>query len=430
MAAQVKWNPKIAKFRAMAERKVDLKDLEVKPSTRLRCINSGSTVINMLVGGTRLEDGTFVCPGWPRGKITEIFGRESSGKSTVAMMAMGQALLEDGGAGLYVDLEHAVMDSYAKKLGVDFLSGNATRVAPHTAEETEAVVNSAALAGVDLIVVDSVAAMVSKREVMRDVTDDKQKLGIGELARMMSNWMPKLQDIISRTRTCVIFLNQTRDKIGAMGYSEEAKKSTPGGNALKFYASNRILLTPKRSAKAKVYNPIIKAYEEVPIATDVLVKNVKNKIDARQGHTGLVTLRYGVGIDEMRTMLNVAEAYKIVGISKGKNKQVVYCFKSPTSGEVVEVAGLEKFRYELSKKPDLFTEMQNLSIERILQGYKAIDDEQLSNLASDAVYVKEGNDDDDDDDPSPTESVDPEEMGLEDDDMPEAAGPSIDASDL
>jgi recombination protein RecA len=288
---------------------------------------------------------------------------------------------------------------------------------------------SAALAGMDLIVIDSVAAMVSRREAMRDVTDEKQKLGIGELARMMSNWMPKLQDVVSRTGTSIIFLNQTRDKIGAMGYSEEAKKSTPGGNALKFYASNRILLTPKRTAKAKVYNPIIKDYEEVPIATDVLVKNVKNKIDARQGHTGLITLRYGVGVDEMRTMLNVAEAYKIVATAKGKNKQVTYCFKSPTSGEVVEVAGVEKFRFALSKKPDMFSEMQNLCIERILQGYKAIDDEQLSNLASEAVYVKDG-DDDDDDDGGVTETVDPEEMGLEDDEAPEAAGPSIDAGDL
>ncbi|OPZ36859.1 MAG: recombinase A [Synergistetes bacterium ADurb.BinA166] len=420
--ATVKWNPKLAKFRTMAAKQVDIEDLEVKPSSRLRCINSGSTVLNMLLGGSRLADGSFVCPGWPRGKMIEIFGRESSGKSTVAMMAMGQAIAVDGGAGLYVDLEHAVMDSYARKLGVDFSGGgNATRVLPHTAEETEAVVNSAAMAGVDLIVVDSVAAMVVKREVLRDVTNEKEKLGIGELARMMSNWLPKLQDIIARTSTCVIFLNQTRDKIGAMGYTEEAKKSTPGGNALKFYASNRMLLTPKMSAKAKIYNPVIKDYEEVPIATDVLVKNVKNKIDAKQGHTGLITLRYGIGIDEMRTMLNVAEAYKIVAATKGKNKQVVYSFTSPSKGETIEVAGLEKFRFALSKNRPLFEEMQSLCIERILQGYKNIDDEQLSNLAEDAVYTKADAEDDDDDGPGPQDGS-LSDMGLDEDDGPK--GPS------
>ncbi len=423
----VKWNPKIAKFRTMAERKVDLADIEVKPNKKLRCINSGSTVINMLIGGTRLPDGAFVCPGWPRGKIIEIFGRESSGKSTIAMMAMACAIQEEKGAGLYVDLEHAVMDTYARKLGVDFEAGNASRVAPHTAEETEALVDSAALSGVDIIVVDSVAAMVSKREVSRDVMDEKQKLGIGELARMMSNWMPKLQSIISRTGTCVIFLNQTRDKIGAMGYTEEAKKSTPGGNALKFYASNRILLTPKRSAKAKVYNPITKSQEEVTIATDVLVKNVKNKIDARQHHTGLVTLRYGVGIDEMRTMLNVAEAYKIISI-KGK-KQKTYGFKSATTGESVEVAGVEKFRAAIGKNPELWKELHGLCVERVLQGYKSISDEELSGLAEDAVYTQDGADDDDDDGPDP-DRVDPEDMEEESEsEVPEVA-PPIDMSTI
>jgi len=324
------------------------------------------------------------------------------------------------------------MDSYARKLGVDFAGGgNATRIAPHTAEETEAAVNAAALAGIDLVVVDSVAAMVSRREVMRDVTNEKEKLGIGELARMMSNWMPKLQDIIARTGTCVIFLNQTRDKIGAMGYSEEAKKSTPGGNALKFYASNRILLTPKMSAKAKIYNPIIKDYEEVPIATDILVKNVKNKIDARQGHTGLITIRYGVGIDEMRTMLNVADAYKIVEAKKNKNKTVSYLFKSPSSGEVVEAVGIEKFRFAMSKKPDTFAEMQSLCIERILQGYRAIDDEQLANLAEDAVYTKDGAQDDDEDGGPGPSFVDPSEMGIEEDDGSAAADtPSVGAEDV
>jgi recombination protein RecA len=423
MAAVVKWNPKLEKFRKFAADKVDVKDLEVRPNGRMRCINSGSTVVNMLIGGSRLPDGSFVCPGWPRGKMVEVFGRESSGKSTIAMMAVAQALLEKDGAGVYVDLEHAVMDSYARALGVNFGgSGNVTRFSPHSAEETEAIVNSAALAGVDIIVVDSVAAMIPQREIMRDVTNEKEKKGMAELARHMSDWLPKLQDIIARTGTFVMFLNQTRDKIGAMGYSEEAKKSTPGGNALRFYASNRLLLTPKMSAKAKIYNPVIKQYEEVPIATDVLVKNVKNKIDSKQGHTGLITLRYGIGIDEMRTMLNVAEAYSIVKASKGKNKQVTYEFKSPSTGEAVSTAGLERFRHALSKSPELFAEMRELCVEKILQGYKSIDDEALSKLAEDAVYTKEGVDDDEDDG-SPAQSGSLGDMGLDED-----SGPSLDTS--
>jgi len=418
----VKWHPKLAKWQASMSKRVNMPDIIVQPSFRVECINTGSTVLNMLIGGSRLEDGSFVCPGWPKGRIIEIFGRESSGKSTIAMMAMGQALQVNGGTGcgLYVDLEHAVVDAYAQKLGCDFRppdlggTGQAIRVAPHTFEETASLVDGAALNGIDMIVVDSVAGLVSKREVMRDITNEKEKLGVAEVPRLMAGWMPKLQDIISRTGTVVIFLNQTRDKIGAgpMAKSEEAKKTTTGGNALKFWASIRMMLQPKQSAKASIYNPITKQKEDLPVATDVLVKNIKNKIDSRQGHTGLVTLRYGVGIDELRTMMNVAEAYNIVSKRSAKNQPVQYTFKSPSSGVIVEATGMEKFRVALQRDPNALRELVSLAVEKIVQGYKAIDDAQLAELAEDAVVTKHNDDDDDE-----YESDTPEEVSLSDMDV-------------
>ena len=200
----VKWHPKLAKWQATMSKRVNMPDIIIQPSFRVECINTGSTVLNMLIGGSRLEDGSFVCPGWPKGRIIEIFGRERSGKSTIAMMAMGQALQVNGGTGcgLYVDLEHAVVDAYAQKLGCDFRppdfggTGQAIRVAPHTFEETAALVDGAALNGIDMIVIDSVAGLVSKREVMRDITNEKEKLGVAEVPRLMAGWMPKIQDII------------------------------------------------------------------------------------------------------------------------------------------------------------------------------------------------------------------------------------------
>ena len=405
-------HPKLQKWSKVMDKRVNLKDVIVQPSFRVPYINTGSTVLNILIGGSRLEDGSFVCPGYPKGKIIEIFGRESSGKSTIAMMAMGQACQQNGntGCGLYVDLEHAVIDSYAIKLGCDFrppeLGGNgqAIRVAPHTFEETEAIVDAAALNGIDLIVIDSVAGFVSKREFKRDITDEKQKLGVAEIPRLMSGWMPKLQDIIARTGTTVIFLNQTRDKIGAMGYTEEAKKSTTGGNALKFWASLRWLLVPKEKTVATVWNPLTKEKEKVPVATDVLVKNIKNKIDARQGHTGLVTLRYGVGIDEMRTMMNVAEAYKIVQAKTAKGQPTQYTFKNPETNSVTTAAGIERFRIALQKDLTAFKSMMDLCVEKIMAGFKAIDDEQLALLAEDAVIVKTDEDDEYEDTGAPTET--------------------------
>lgn len=421
-ANQSKLHPKLARWtKSMTERSgVDIKDILVTPSLKMDHINTGSTVLNLLIGGSRLPDGSFLCPGWPKGKIVEIYGRESSGKSTIAMMAAGQAIAMNDGTGsvLYVDLEHAVVDAYALKLGVDFRppelggSGNALRIQPHTFEETEALVNGAALNGVDLIVVDSVAGLVSRRDLQRNTANEKEKQGVAEIPRLMSAWMPKLQSIIARTGTCVIFTNQTRDKIGAMGYTEEALKSTTGGNALKFWASLRLLLKPKQSAKAKVFNPIIKEYEEVPVATDVEVKNVKNKIDARQGHTGLITVRYGVGIDELRTMMNVAEAYKIVKHSKNAKKQDVFEYTSPSTRRRIESVGIEKFRVAIQKDSECFSEMMSLCRDRIVQGFRAIDDEQLAQLAEDAV-VKKFDDDDDYEDDGPPVNVSPEEMGVE-----------------
>ncbi len=418
-----KLHPKLSKFIAACTSRhkgLDMEDILAIPSFRMECINTGSTVMNLLIGGSLLKDGSFVCPGWPRSRIVEIFGRESSGKSTIALMAMGQAI-SAGGVGLYVDLEHAVVDAYAIKLGVDFRSpetggpGNAVRVVPHTFQEVEAIVNEAAQAGVDLIVVDSVAGLVSNREASRDITDDKQKQGVAEIPRLMSQWMPKLQDIISKSKTCVIFVNQTRDKIGAMGYTEEAKKSTTGGNALKFWAALRLMLSPKMSAKAKVWNPVLKEYEEVPVATDVQVKNIKNKIDARQGHSGLITIRYGVGIDEIRTMLNVAEAYKIVKTSKNKMKQVVYRYESPGTGEVIEVIGVEKLRSALQKTPGVLDEFMGLCRDRIVQGLRSISDEELAQLAEDAITKSIGDDGDDEyEDSGPPAVVAPSDMGMDD----------------
>lgn len=396
----MKLHPKLGKLKTSIAKRTTITDVFVEPSFRMDHINTGSTVLNMLIGGSRLKDGSFLCPGWPRGKIVEIFGRESSGKTTIALHAMAQAILAGGkgdGCGLYIDLETAIVDQYAMRLGVDFRSpelggsGQAIRAQPRSFEETEALTMNAALNSVDVVVIDSVAALVSERETQRDVTNKKEKQGVAEVPRLMAQWMPKLQRVISDTGTLVIFLNQTRDKIGAMGFSEEALKSTTGGNALKFFSAIRMMLKPKRSTKAKVWNPILKEREDVQIATDVECKMIKNKIDAKQGHSGLVTLRYGIGVDELRTMLNVGEAYDIIKKTKNSKKQDVFKFKGE-NGET-EAIGIEKFRLALMAHPELMAEIVALCQEKIVHGYRMIDDEQLAALAEDSFTRHEGEDD-------------------------------------
>jgi len=417
MAKTVGVHPKLAKWKDTMDKRLSLSSTIVKPSFKMDCINTGSTVLNLLIGGSRLSDGSFVCPGYPKGTIIEIFGAESSGKTTLALMAMGQAIAS-GGCGLYVDLEHAVKDHYAMKLGCDFRppelggTGSAFRVAPHTFEETAAIVDSAALQGVDLIVIDSVAGMVSRREITRDVSNEDEKAGIAEIPRLMSNWLPKLQSIIAKTKTTVIFLNQTRDKIGAFGFSEESKKSTVGGNALKFWASVRWFLKPHTVTKARVFNPLTKTNEDVPIATDVMVKNIKNKVDARQGHVGVVTIRYGTGVDEIRTMINVAEAYKVVNISKNGLKQQVFTYENESKNLKLTSTGLEKFRSDLllAANKAVFEDMIATCTEKIMQGLKIVSDDDLASLETDAIKHNVGGHDDmfELDNTPPTENVEEE----------------------
>lgn len=429
----IKLHNKLARFKASVDKRAGaLGDLFVEPSFKMEYINTGSTVLNMLIGGSRLPDGNFVCPGYPRGRISEVYGRESSGKSTLALSGMAQAIFNGGkndGCGFYVDLECAVVDKYSMSLGVDFRpvtqngSGQALRAQPRTFEEAEALVTNAALNGVDFIVIDSVAGLISTREVKRDTVDVKQKQGVAEIPRLMSNWLPKLQNIISRTGSHVMFLNQTRDKIGAMGYTEEALKSTTGGNALKFWASIRLLLKPKMSTKAKRYNPIIKAYEEVQIATDIEVKMIKNKVDAKQGHSGLITIRYGVGIDELRTLLNVAEAYNIARLTKNAKKQEVWQFKSQKSGKLIEQVGIEKFRLALKQMDDgaLLQELSELCMNKIVEGYELISDEELASLAEGAVSKRNDDDDDYEASDAPVVEID-EQTDTDDAELPDPVG--------
>jgi recombination protein RecA len=425
---EAKWSPKISKFMKAVEARttIPLDHVVVKPSFKMECVSSGSTVVNLLIGGSRLADGSFVCPGWARGTINEIYGRESSGKTTLALSAMAQVLMS-GGTAVFVDLEHAVKDNYAMRIGVDFRppemggTGQAIRLQPRSAEETESLVQTAALHGVDLIVIDSVAGLVSGREVARNVNDPKQKLGVAEIPRFMSNWMPKLQAVIARTKTIVIFINQTRDKIGAMGFTEEALKSTTGGNALKFWAACRFMLKPKMSQKAKRWNPVIKAFEEVQISNDVEVKVIKNKIDAKMGHSGLISIRYGVGVDELRTLMNVATAYGIVKASKNAKKQEILSFKH--AGGTIEELGMEKFRLSLSRNQEALAEFNRLSIDRIVEGFRMIDEEELASLGETSISSK--NDDDD------YEASDaPEEEFVTDDGKAEDEVDSSDVADL
>ena len=193
--------------------------------------DAGNTDIEVIPTGCLSLDLALGIGGLPRGRMVEIYGPESSGKTTVALHAVAEAQ-KLGGVAAFVDAEHALDPVYAKKLGVDL--DNLYVSQPDTGEQAldivDALVRSSA---VDIIVVDSVAALTPKAEIEGDMGDSH----VGLQARLMSQALRKLTAIVNKSKTCVVFINQLREKVGVMFGNPEV---TPGGKALKFYASVRI----------------------------------------------------------------------------------------------------------------------------------------------------------------------------------------------
>ncbi len=193
--------------------------------------NAGNTDIEVIPSGCLALDLALGIGGFPRGRMIEIYGPESSGKTTVALHAVAEAQ-KAGGIAAFVDAEHALDPVYAKHLGVDLDELYVSQ--PDTGEQALDIVDSLVRSSaVDIIVVDSVAALTPKAEIEGDMGDSH----VGLQARLMSQALRKLTAIVNKSKTCVVFINQLREKVGVMFGNPEV---TPGGKALKFYASIRI----------------------------------------------------------------------------------------------------------------------------------------------------------------------------------------------
>jgi recombination protein RecA len=245
-------------------------------------IPTGSLGLDLALGGK----------GVPRGRVIEIYGNESSGKTTIALHVIAN-VQKEGGVAAFIDAEHALDPSWAKKIGVDLESLLVSQ--PSYGEEAlriaEMLVKSNA---VDIIVIDSVAALVPKNELNNDIGDPS----VGVQARLMSQALRVLNPAISKTRTCIIFINQIRQKIGVMYGNPE---TTTGGLALKFYASVR--LEVRKST-------MIKDGDE-PIGSEIKVKVVKNKI-APPFRTAEFCLMHDRGIDLEDDVLKIGVEDEIV----------------------------------------------------------------------------------------------------------------------
>ena len=279
--------------------------------------------VSVISTGSISLDAALGVGGFPRGRVIEVFGPESSGKTTIALQVIAEAQ-KKGGIAAFIDVEHALDPSYARKLGVDI--DNLLVSQPDYGEQALEITNHLTATGqIDVLVIDSVAALVPKAELDGEMGDSH----MGLQARLMSQALRKLTGIVSKSRTCLIFINQIREKIGVMFGNPE---TTTGGRALKFYASIRVDI--RRIAA-------IKDGENV-VGSRTKVKVVKNKVASpfREAEFDII---YGEGISKEGDLLDLGVAQNLVEKSGSW-----FSYKGERIGQ-----GRENARQFLKDNPDI-----------------------------------------------------------------------------
>lgn len=291
-----------------------------KTDTRIEVISSGSLALDSALG----------VGGYPRGRVIEIYGPESSGKTTFALHAIAE-VQKSGGTAAFIDAEHALDPAYAVKLGVD--TDELLVSQPDTGEQAleiaEALVRSGAI---DILVVDSVAALVPRAEIEGEMGDSH----VGLQARLMSQALRKLSGAINTTKTIAIFINQIREKVGIMFGNPEV---TPGGRALKFYSTIRLE---------------VRRGEAIKLGTDIVgnvakIKVVKNKV-APPFKTVEVDVMYGEGVSKQGEILDLAVDYNIIEKSGSW-----YSYRGEKMGQ-----GRENAKLFLKENPFIMEEIADL----------------------------------------------------------------------
>ncbi len=336
-AAQEKMNEKLQEAR---KKNLDLAMTHIQKefgeTAIMRLGDAGALDVDVVPTGNLLIDRALGVGGFPKGRIIEVFGPESSGKTTLTLTVIAQAQ-KQGGVAAFIDVEHALDPQYARRLGVnldDLLISQ-----PSSGEEAlqicETLVRSNAL---DVVVLDSVAALVTKQELTGEIGDST----VGAQARLMSAAMRKLTGFISKANTVCIFTNQIREKIGVMFGSPE---TTPGGRALKFFASVRVDI--RRIGQ-------IKATEGSVQGNRTKIKVVKNKV-APPFTEAEFDIMYNEGISSVGSLLDLALEYNLI-LKRGS-------WFSYNGNQLAQ--GRDAVKIALKENEELYTEIEDLVKEEL-----------------------------------------------------------------
>ena len=321
MSAQEKKNKSIAEaVRAIHKQfgSGSIMRLDGSEVAQVEVIPTGSVALDVALG----------CGGLPRGRIIEIYGPESSGKTTLTLHAIAEAQ-RAGGVCAFIDAEHALDTQYARRLGVELDDLLVSQ--PDCGEQALEIADTLVRTGaIDLIVVDSVAALTPRAEIEGDMGDAH----MGLQARLMSQALRKLTAVISRTKTVVIFINQLRQKIGIVYGNPE---TTTGGNALKFYCSVRLDIRRKKAIKRG----------EESIGSEVKVKVVKNKL-APPFREAEFEIMFGTGVNKLGELVDTAEKLGLM-----EKSGTWYSYEGEKIGQ-----GREKVLDHLDEHPLLQTQLR------------------------------------------------------------------------
>ena len=318
---------------------------------------TGSIVLDYLIGGRLNRYGVRPCPGLPRKCIINLYGQESAGKTTVALTAAAM-VAGAGGSVCYIDWENAVDVSYAKTLGVPLDNEDAFMLAqPESLEKGLAILMVMARAGVDLIVIDSVGAGIPEATLEQTVAEKGEMGRIGLNAAKWSKILPELKNIINQSGSCVIGISQLRKKIATgPGAGHGPDTQAQGGEAWKFYSEVRMGLQRVAQEKGKEYNALTHKVEEAMVGQTVKCKIDKCKVSASQGKQADFFIRFGDGIDDIRSIIDITSAHGIV-----KKSGAWYSYER-TNGTVLKGCGMDEFKGKVKDSDGAWEELYNSAI--------------------------------------------------------------------